>query len=127
MVLVERILDVVQEHGVVAQRRHGDADLTQIEQVLQDGHFSEYQTVRDVLGQHEGHDQVIDGTSFATMRSEVERVHLTVTSEVVQSLDVGVHVVDVVDVGRIFVGRPVLWQRCVLVECVSLRLGLVID
>ena len=90
-------------------------------------YFSQYQAVRDVLSDHESCHQMVDGARFTAVRSKVERVQLTVASEVVERLDVGVHVVDVVDVGRVLVRRPVLRQRCIFVEAVSLGLGLVVD
>ena len=126
VVLVERVLDVVEEHGVVAQRRHGYADLAQVEQVLKHGHFAQHKAVRYVVGEHEGGDEVVDGARFATVRPKVERVEAALASKVVQRHDVRVHVVYVVDIGRILVRRPILRQRRLHVEQLALGLGLVV-
>jgi len=42
-----RIAVVRQEQGVVAQRRHGEANLLEVEEVLHDGHLAEEDAVRD--------------------------------------------------------------------------------
>ncbi len=126
MILCERVLDIVQEHGVVAQRGHGNAHLTQVEEVHEDGHLAEHETVRDVIREHERAHQVIHGAGLARVRSEVENVHVALATQVVQREQVRVRVVQVVDVGRVLVRGPVLRQRGLHVEHVALGLGLVV-
>lgn len=43
--LRQRVAVVVQEQRVVAQRGHGDGDLSQVVQVLEDWHLQEYNNI----------------------------------------------------------------------------------
>ena len=70
---------------------------------------------------------MVDRTGFTTMWSKTEYVHVAFSSEVVERLDIGVHVVDVVDVRRVFVRDPVLRQWRLHVEQVSFGFGFVIN
>ncbi len=126
VILGERILDIVQEHGVIAEWRHGNAHLTQVEEVHEHGHLAQHQAMRDVVGEHERANKVIHGARLARVRPKIENVHVALATQVVQREQVGVRVVEVVDVGRILVGGPVLGQRGLHVEHVALGLGLVV-
>lgn len=76
-VLGKRITRIGDEQRVVAQRRHGDADLGQVEQVLQDGHLAEQQPVTNALRREVAGDQMIDRAGFATVSSNGKCVQAT--------------------------------------------------
>lgn len=73
-ILWQRIPVIVQEQRVVGQRRHGDSDLRQVVQILQDGHFAQEQSVTDVLGHQEATDEMLNGTCLTAMRTQYESV-----------------------------------------------------
>lgn len=67
---------IVEEQGVVRQRRHGDANLGQIIQILQHGHFAQQEAVGDVLGHEEAANQMLHGSSLAAMGPQHKGVHI---------------------------------------------------
>ena len=69
---------------------------------------------------------MIGRAGLATMWPKIERIHVALASKVVEHLQVGVHIVDVVDVRRILVRCPVLGQWCFQVERLAFRFRLVI-
>ena len=65
--------------------------------------------MRDVVTEHEGGDEMMDGTRFAAVRTKDERVHPAHATELIQRPQVGVHVVHVVSVRRVVIlGGPIL-------------------
>lgn len=65
---------VVEEKRVITERRHRDADLRQVIQVLQHGNFSEQQTVRDIFCHHVAAYEMLNRSGFAAVRSQDERI-----------------------------------------------------
>ncbi|KRZ70715.1 hypothetical protein T10_4854 [Trichinella papuae] len=65
---------VGQKQTVVAQWRHGNANLTKIIQVLQYGHFAQQQAVGNAFCGHEAGHQMIHRTCFTAVWSQAERV-----------------------------------------------------
>lgn len=57
--LREGVAVVVQEEGVVAERRHAEADLRQVEEVLQRQALAQVDAVGDVLAAHQRAHQVV--------------------------------------------------------------------
>ena len=90
--MVPRLPGVLQEEGVVGERRHGDAHLTQVVEVLtavtacmtayltqvveilDDRGLPQEEAVGDGLTHHEGGHQVLHGSGLAAVRTEVESV-----------------------------------------------------
>ena len=107
---------VVEEQGVVGERGHGDPDLAQVVQVLQDGHLPQQQPVGDTLGHHEPGHQMLYGASLAAMGSKDKSVETPLGPEVVEDRHVGVHVVQVVGVGRVLVVGPLLGDGHVAIK-----------
>ena len=64
--------------------------------------------MRDVVAQHKGGYEVIDVASFSSMRPVVKGVEAALLTEFVEGEEVGVHVVGVVNVGRVVGGLPLL-------------------
>lgn len=79
-----------------------------------------------VLGKHESNNEMIRRAGLATMWSEIERIHVALASKVIEHLQVGVHIVDVIDVRWILVRCPVLGQRRFHVERLAFWFRLVI-
>lgn len=63
---------IVKEQRIIRQRRHGNANLRQIVQVLENGYLAQQQTVRYVLGHQEAADEMLDWAGFAAMRTQHE-------------------------------------------------------
>lgn len=102
----ERIVLVLQEQLVVAERTNGETDLLQVIQVLQHRRLGQIDAVIDVLGDQETWGQMINVAWLAAVWSEIERFHATKSSELVQRGDVCPKIVIVVRVGRIFFRVP---------------------
>ena len=117
---------VVEEQGVVGERGHGDPDLAQVVQVLQDGHLPQQQPVGDTLGHHEPGNQMLNGASLATMGSKDKSVETPLGPEVVEDRHVGVHVVQVVGVGRVLVVGPLLGDGHVAIKKGVFRFAFII-
>ena len=107
---------IVQEQGVVGEGGHGDPDLAQVVQVLQDGDLSQQQPVGDTLGHHEPGHQMLYGASLTAMGSKDKSVETPLGPEVVEDRHVGVHVVQVVGVGRVLVVGPLLGDGHVAIK-----------
>ena len=69
-VLGEGVLLVVEEEAVVAERGDCDADLSEVEQVLQYWYFPQQQAVGDALGEEIPGDEVMGSSGLTAMRSE---------------------------------------------------------
>ena len=72
--LRQRVPLVRQEQRVVAQRAHGDADLLQVEQVLECGHLSQENPVRDGVGRQERRRQVVRVTGLPGVGAKHESI-----------------------------------------------------
>ena len=92
---------VFEEERVVRERTHRDADLRQVEEVLQERRLPEQQSVRDVLCEQEAGDQVLSAAGLPAVRTQREGAHPPQSTEAVQHDQVRVHVVEVVVVGRV--------------------------
>lgn len=69
-----RVAVVGEEQRVVAQGRHGQADLLQVEEVLHDGHLAQQDAVRDRVTREEGRRQVVRVSGLARVRPQDKRV-----------------------------------------------------
>ena len=104
--------------------------------------LAQQKSVRDVLCEQVRRDEMMHGTRLARVRTQHERAQTPLTATHIQSCtctllhvqhmywwlrwswpaeavehdDVGVHVEEVVGVGRVFLGRPLFWRRRVSVE-----------
>jgi hypothetical protein len=148
-----RIAVVRQEQGVVAQRRHGEANLLEVEEVLHDGHLAEEDAVRDRVAREECRRQVVGVAGLARVRPKHKRVEAARLAPGVlegrgrrrrgqsdrarckgktkrwttyQGAHVRVHVVEPVRVGRARRKVPLARLR-ELAEGPALRLALVVD
>ena len=70
---------------------------------------------------------MLDRSGFSAVRPEYEGVQSSVAPEVVKYGQVGVHVVDVVGVGRVLVVVPLLGGRDVAIEQGVLGFALVVN
>lgn len=73
-ILRKRIAMIVQEKRIVTERRHRDADLRQVVQILKYGDLPEQQTVRNILRHHVSAHEMLNRSGFAAVRSQNERV-----------------------------------------------------
>ena len=79
-VLWKRIAMVVEEKRVVAERWHRDADLRQVVQILEHRDFSQQQAVRNILRHHVTAHEMLNGTGFAAVRPQDERIQALLTA-----------------------------------------------
>ena len=79
--------------------QHDVTNLTEVEQILEDGHLPELEAVRDGVAHQEGGDEVLDGPGLTAVRPKLEGVEAAGLPEVVEDRDVGEHVVQIVRVG----------------------------
>lgn len=70
----ERIPLVCQKQAIVAQRRHRDPDLLQVEQVLQCGHFAQEDAMRDRVRGEERRREMVWVARFTAVRAEDEGI-----------------------------------------------------
>ena len=101
---------VLQEQGIVGQRRHCYSHLAQIVEILDDWGLPQQEAMRDGLTHHEGGHQMLDRPSLATMRPEVESVEATLHSQLVQGAEVHIGVVQIVGIGRILNKKKLTFQ-----------------
>ncbi|GMR32782.1 hypothetical protein PMAYCL1PPCAC_02977 [Pristionchus mayeri] len=126
-VLEEWIPLVGDEEGVVREGRHGDARLSQVEQVLQHRHLPEHESVGDALTGEIPRQQMIHVARLSTVGTQRERVQTTVSAERVEGAEVGVHVEEVVVVGRVLLQFVVCGGRSRSIELDEFVFALVID
>lgn len=108
----EGVVEVGKDVGV-GERRHGDGQLGDVEEILQRRRVHELDAVGDAVGDEEGADQVIEAARLAGLRAEREDVEAALAAEHVERRDVCPQVVDVIVVRRVerrvpFVRRRVL-------------------
>lgn len=72
----ERIPFIRKEERVVAERAHSDANLLEVEEVLQSRHFSKKNAVRDRVRGKECRSEVFRITCFAAVRSKDKSVYI---------------------------------------------------
>lgn len=70
----ERVPLVRQKQAIIAQRRHRNPDLLQVEEVLQRRHFAEEDAVRDRVGGEIGGGEVVGIARFAAVWTEDEGI-----------------------------------------------------
>ena len=70
----ERVSLVSQEECVVTERAHGQADLLQVEKVLESRDLAKEDTMGDRMSEQIGRGQVVRVPGFATMWAEDERI-----------------------------------------------------
>mmetsp|Transcript_22501 Transcript_22501/g.57910 ORF Transcript_22501/g.57910 Transcript_22501/m.57910 type:complete len:542 (-) Transcript_22501:719-2344(-) len=100
-----RARELAEEH-VVRERRHGDPDLHEVEQVLQRRRAPQHQPVVDRVRAQEGRVQVRELACLARVRPKVKGREAARGAEVVEHGEVGVHVEHVVRVVRVRRRRP---------------------
>ena len=104
--------------------------------------------MRDVLGEHERGYEMMSVARFAAMRTKNKRIEIPLPSrvngdeitrrapprlaklllpQVIQRCHIGVHVVEIVRVGRIRRGCPLVRRWGFLLECVGFRFAFVVD
>ena len=122
--------------------------MAEIVEILDDWGLPQQEAMRDGLAHHEGGHQVLDWTSLATVRTEVECVEATLRSQLVEDSEVGEGVVEIVGIRRVLMPAPlvrcwyvtvkhcILWLRLVihrvkptdiLEELVEVRMGAGVD
>lgn len=84
--LLERDLIIVHEQVLVRERRHGDADLREVEEVLQHWGVLELHAVVDVVRQEEAARQVGLLAGFPAVRSKLESIESAVPERFVDEL-----------------------------------------
>lgn len=84
-------------------------------QILQRRDFTQQNPVVDGLRGEKRGSQVIRITSFSCMWTQYKRIETTVTAPLIQLSHVGVHVVDVIGVGRVERDIPVFGKGVFLV------------
>eukprot|EP00760_Papus_ankaliazontas_P027917 PhM_4_TR3463/c1_g1_i1/m.25542 len=99
----EWVLEEVEEETVVAERRHGDAHLGEVVDVLKSGAVPQIDTVVNLIARQETCHQVVCGTTFTAVGSEFERRQATRRAEFVQRANVHAHIIHPVHVRRLFV------------------------
>ena len=90
--------------------------VAQVVQVLQDGYLPQQQPMGDTLGHHEPGHQMLNGAGLTAMGSKDKSVETPLGPEVVKDRHVGVHVVQVVGVGRVLVVGPLLGDGDVAIK-----------
>ena len=105
---------VVEEERVVRQRRHVQADLLQVVEVLQDRRFSQVDAVRDVLGEQKRRGEVVDVASLPRVRPERYGVQPLALPKLVQGVQISVHVIGVIRKGWVVGHVPFLRRSHVL-------------
>lgn len=121
-----RVLVVRQEQRVVTEGRHGDADLVQVVEILQQRHLAQQDTVADAMAAQEADSQMIGVTSLTAVRPKDESVEPPTLPPVVERGNIGKHEVDPIAVRWILLGVPFAGNGVLAVEP-TLRLALVID
>lgn len=109
-VRLEWIPFICQKEGVVAEWRHGNADLLEVENVLQEGNFAKKQPVADTVTAQDGRSKMIGITCFSAVRTQVERVETSLLAPDIQGCHVGKDMVDPVTIRRILFRVPGLWH-----------------
>mmetsp|Transcript_12255 Transcript_12255/g.51590 ORF Transcript_12255/g.51590 Transcript_12255/m.51590 type:complete len:756 (-) Transcript_12255:852-3119(-) len=97
----QRVLVVIQEERVVGQGAHAQADLGEVEHVLQPRALAQIDAVRDVVGQQERGGQVVEVARLACVRAERESVQPLRLAEIVEHVEIGLDVVGVVGKRRV--------------------------
>lgn len=121
-----RVLVVRQEQRVVTERRHCDADLVQVVEVLQQRHLAQQDTVADAVAAQEADGQMIGVTSLTAVRTKDESVESSALPPIVERGNIGKHEVDPIAIRWILLGVPFAGNRVLAVEP-TLGLALVIN
>mmetsp|Transcript_58030 Transcript_58030/g.149369 ORF Transcript_58030/g.149369 Transcript_58030/m.149369 type:complete len:298 (-) Transcript_58030:943-1836(-) len=120
--LMERALLIGEEQVVVGARRHPEADLAEVVQVLQGHGLPQVDAVVDGVREQEGRVQVVQLACLARMRPVVELRHALGCPQTIHNLDVGLQVIIVVLVGGVVADGPVLRLALTRGEVSVLRL-----
>lgn len=115
-----------QEQCVVTERRHCNADLVQVVQILQQRHLSQQDTMADAVAAQEANSQMVRVAGLTAMRSKDEGVESSALPPIVERRNIGKHEVDPIAVRRVLLGVPFAGNRILAVEP-TFRLALVID
>ena len=122
----ERVAVVGEEQCVIAQRRHRNPDLFQVEDILEQWHLSEGDAVTDAVAAQQRRRQMICITSLATVRPEKKRVESSFLSPHVERGHIGEEVIYPVGIWRILFCVPLFGGRELPIQP-PLHLALVVD
>mmetsp|Transcript_12701 Transcript_12701/g.27435 ORF Transcript_12701/g.27435 Transcript_12701/m.27435 type:complete len:375 (+) Transcript_12701:326-1450(+) len=99
--LMERVFREAEEEGVVRERREGEADLSDVVEVLQRRRLAQVDAVRDAARRQKSRVKVVELTGLARVRAEAKRGKPLRVSKLVEDVQVGVQVVAVVGIMRV--------------------------
>lgn len=120
------VLVIGQEQRVVTKRRHCDANLVQVVEVLQQRHFAQQNAVTDAVAAQEADSQMIGVAGLTTVWPKNEGIESTALPPVIERGNIRKHEVDPIAIRWVLLGVPFAGNGVLPVEP-TFRLALVID
>ena len=125
-ILGERISVVREKERIIAQRRHCNADLVEIEDVLQKRHLSEHETMAYAVTAQYCSGKMVNIPRLATMRAQEEGIEATTLTPRIQRGHIREQIINPVGIRRVLLGIPFFRWREFAVQA-RLDLALIID